>query len=1280
MSTSYATLSATLQHGAQHTLHTAADVDAVVSAAAQLVAHHHRRLASPWSVPRLLSSVLRTQLSARMAAARSTPHALPLSCLLDLLVETWRLCPLVTLPPPPSTSSTSAAAAVLKMTQTDVDRVEGELAELRRLSASCHATDDVHRTALSLLLALLTYWHIIAAEEEEIEESGCDGEDFYGVSETVWRCVHRWTATSASAGARSAAITTWLSTILRRALRTGAAAPLFGTVEWLDHFLATRAPDEVCASATSSPSLPPTASPAASLDAYWAQLHLRVFRHVSADLHTSQSLLKKRWAANVAPVLTRALAHEPPLLSGAALRPFDFGPNLEDSLGLLVREAGCLVSQERASDGESSLTSCAPSLSCVLQLTSLQQRAEAAGLFLTPFVSSYTYETYVRPVAAVALRLGVVEVAAALLTWAERGLDAHGREWRRRLAGDVDAAAALERREDEAWNGGRYSQWLGQRLRAPCTFWNASQALDIMVSKRDDVHALRLVCDAALRCASPQYTPVLRDPFAPLFLLRSLSSLATHFLAVGDVPLARYYLALQGQLLPRYVCPPALLDFLRVVERCAHVVSCQHLSPPTSATPSNAQDEAVAYWKRVDNYLGTVDLPDNAAALPESRRAAHRFYTAGAAWKARRNFQVYCTGEPAPHRERHREGGVIKETEREGDSCGALSGAVVEVCYDPQDGEGALWLRWAAFNAAAPQDDIEDVDLFTSSCVVRCASVDAALRGCVAGMAAVVQCNRQQLLRGSSPAVEKALCADSQGGLHTDVCDSSSTLLHSNDAAAASVGESSAASHRWQKEAWWTQRYALDARVGGVAATLQNMLRVCRVLLAGRPGPALTAALSTISTNFAARCAELRTGRPCPSLTALQHATMRVVLAGPSLWSSSHGPTDAQPTCFHCLSSGSACVACAATRRAACTTLLAAVVELGHCIEDTFDFPREGNHHGCRDVCAEDEKDAWLSLLLDADVVAAAQEVAAAALDAFYVECAQHTTPTPPSSSSHVHLDVLLHPREHVYLVLGGELHGLPWEGIDVTAERSISRVPSRAYLQHAARCFSAGVAVSLRRTLVYRDSDARDSNVGNSSSGAGLSDLLARRPAWDVHYGDTLRSASAAQDDGAAESTSPLLDRLLGPHADAHHLDAYVYGGHKGGEHLLPRAGLYEWMPAQHHAQPSLVLLMGCSSARLFSSAVSDGFGLPLAYLSAGVSCMVGCVWDVTDGDVDRLTYRFLECAAERRTTVGEALAVARRACKLRCLTGLATVFYGLNLPIVGAAADDGGRELRDC
>lgn len=136
------------------------------------------------------------------------------------------------------------------------------------------------------------------------------------------------------------------------------------------------------------------------------------------------------------------------------------------------------------------------------------------------------------------------------------------------------------------------------------------------------------------------------------------------------------------------------------------------------------------------------------------------------------------------------------------------------------------------------------------------------------------------------------------------------------------------------------------------------------------------------------------------------------------------------------------------------------------------------------------------------------------------------------------------------------------------------------------------------------------------------------------------------------------------------------------------------------HHFRPTCAaaLLLGCSSAQLTIPGIFEAHGPPLSYILAGSPAVVGCLWDVTDGDLDRFSEGLLgrwgvvesrseelkqerERLQKRRKVRGlrkgrentgegdelqkvdlcEAVRRSRPDCYLRFLNGAAMVVYGV-------------------
>ncbi|KAF0719417.1 Aste57867_1050 [Aphanomyces stellatus] len=201
-------------------------------------------------------------------------------------------------------------------------------------------------------------------------------------------------------------------------------------------------------------------------------------------------------------------------------------------------------------------------------------------------------------------------------------------------------------------------------------------------------------------------------------------------------------------------------------------------------------------------------------------------------------------------------------------------------------------------------------------------------------------------------------------------------------------------------------------------------------------------------------------------------------------------------------------------------------------------------------------------------------------------------------------------------------LHGFPWEGLFPTTF-PVSRLSSFAPL------FATPVVVS-RQSVHY---------VVNPAG-----DLIHS----EEFLGDFLRHATSTWH--WTSSKLPTVESSLAS-------DVFLYCGHGSGEKYIPRDVLPSPAP--------VALLMGCSSAKLSTFGLYDPEGMLAAYLDASSPAVVGMLWDVTDRDLDRLSLRLLRGWFEDQMSLGLALAIARRECKLPFLNGLAAVCYGLPLVV---------------
>uniref|UniRef100_A0A1I7TKI6 separase n=2 Tax=Caenorhabditis tropicalis TaxID=1561998 RepID=A0A1I7TKI6_9PELO len=136
---------------------------------------------------------------------------------------------------------------------------------------------------------------------------------------------------------------------------------------------------------------------------------------------------------------------------------------------------------------------------------------------------------------------------------------------------------------------------------------------------------------------------------------------------------------------------------------------------------------------------------------------------------------------------------------------------------------------------------------------------------------------------------------------------------------------------------------------------------------------------------------------------------------------------------------------------------------------------------------------------------------------------------------------------------------------------------------------------------------------------------------------------------------------------------DAFFYFGHGSGSAVMPRSLI------KQSTCNAISLLMGCGSVRTIPQALGfDGKSALHDYAMAKCPLIVGCLWTVTDGEIDRFLMRMVDdCFQKTRVRNGidklrqlsEAMHEARSQAKLKYLTGAAVVMYGL--PVVSKPSE---------
>merc|ERR1712232_475787 len=96
--------------------------------------------------------------------------------------------------------------------------------------------------------------------------------------------------------------------------------------------------------------------------------------------------------------------------------------------------------------------------------------------------------------------------------------------------------------------------------------------------------------------------------------------------------------------------------------------------------------------------------------------------------------------------------------------------------------------------------------------------------------------------------------------------------------------------------------------------------------------------------------------------------------------------------------------------------------------------------------------------------------------------------------------------------------------------------------------------------------------------------------------------------------------------------------------------------------AAPSTDVTMHTHWRKVRGGADFEAFGMPLNVLIGGSPAMIGAIWDVLGGDLEQLVCCLLGCwilgeqqQSRSPASMLAALSKARKACKLRFLTGAA-------------------------
>jgi len=204
-----------------------------------------------------------------------------------------------------------------------------------------------------------------------------------------------------------------------------------------------------------------------------------------------------------------------------------------------------------------------------------------------------------------------------------------------------------------------------------------------------------------------------------------------------------------------------------------------------------------------------------------------------------------------------------------------------------------------------------------------------------------------------------------------------------------------------------------------------------------------------------------------------------------------------------------------------------------------------------------------------------------------------------------------------VLLLLDAEHDLLPLESTPTLRHAAAMRFPASAAIEQALERYH-----HLTRSAV--PGWQRGAFLLNPAGDLGrterfLRPLLEHHPGFRLRYGWTDLAATAAASAnadsaaGADDSQRASITQALAAVQPC----VLLYCGHGTGEaYLQPRR-----LVRQTTTLPQAVFLMGCRSGLLEHAEALDAHGAALDWLAAGAHGVVAQLWDVTDGDLDRLT-----------------------------------------------------------
>ncbi|GAU96886.1 hypothetical protein RvY_08257 [Ramazzottius varieornatus] len=232
--------------------------------------------------------------------------------------------------------------------------------------------------------------------------------------------------------------------------------------------------------------------------------------------------------------------------------------------------------------------------------------------------------------------------------------------------------------------------------------------------------------------------------------------------------------------------------------------------------------------------------------------------------------------------------------------------------------------------------------------------------------------------------------------------------------------------------------------------------------------------------------------------------------------------------------------------------------------------------------------------------------------------------------------------RNPLILVLDNDTYGLPWESITTLRSQPVSRLPS---IQFANILLAEYKEELLRRDKVFYIVNPGMDLANTEKSFVEFRQRKAKNKTWNGVVG----KAPSAKDIKTAFEEHELV----------------YYCGHGCGQQFF-NMSIFD-----SRFSSANMILSGCSSVKLDHTPAMDASGFVQQCLIMGSPCVIGCLWSVTSGCIDKYMMSILdklfedEVEKKRRGAGGDA---AIRKCLLE-LIAVSRDAVGISTYLVGAA-----------